>query len=87
MARKVTQEINWKPRRVRNLEHKARLARLQASVPELMRGVFAGDESHVVPVAAEADESPKKSKSTLLPWEPRSQQRSSQPNRVNTHTP
>jgi hypothetical protein len=84
MARKVTQEINWKPRRVRNLEHKARLTRLQASLPELMRGMLAGDESRVVPVAEEPDQSQAKSKSTLLLWEPRSQQRNSKQHR-STH--
>ena len=75
MARKVNQEINWKPRRLRNQELRARLARLQESLPEVVRGVFAGDESRVVPVGEEPAETPKKSKFAVLLWEPRSQQR------------
>ncbi|PAW83232.1 MAG: hypothetical protein B9S33_14075 [Pedosphaera sp. Tous-C6FEB] len=60
---------------MRNQELKARLARLQESLPEVVRGVFAGDESSVLPVAAEPPEPPKKSKFAVLLWEPRSQPR------------
>ena len=87
MARKVNQEINWKPRRLRNIETQARLALLQKSLPEVVRDVFAGDESHVEPVAPETVIRPKKSKFAVLLWEPRSQERNPLRPAVNPHTP
>ncbi|MBI5799565.1 MAG: hypothetical protein HZA92_02400 [Verrucomicrobia bacterium] len=74
MARKVSQEINWKPRRQRNIEVLARVAHLQKNLPSVVRDVFAGDESRVEPVPPDAVDLPKKSKFAVLLWEPRSQE-------------
>ncbi len=72
MARKVTQEINWKPRRQRNLEVPARGAHVQLHLPIVMGDVLAGDESRVELTAPEPGELPSPFQPAALPWEPRS---------------
>ena len=74
MARKLTQEINWKPRRQRSLEAPARTTRLQMNLPFVVSEVLAGDESRVELVAPEPGEPPTQSQPAVLLWEPRSQE-------------
>ena len=72
MARKLTQEINWKPRRHRNLEVPTRGAHVQMHLPIVMGDVLAGDENCVELIAPEPGELPKPFKPAALCWEPRS---------------
>ncbi|MEN9576087.1 MAG: hypothetical protein RL514_3942 [Verrucomicrobiota bacterium] len=76
MARKLTQEINWKPRRQRSLEAPARTTHLQMSLPFIASEVLAGDESRVELVASEPDGPAKDSESAVLHWAPRGEGRS-----------
>ena len=74
MARKLTQEINWKPRHQRSLEVSAHATHLQMSLPFVVSDVLAGDESRVELVAPEPGEPLAQSQPAVLLWEPRSQE-------------
>lgn len=71
MARSAQEEMAWKPRRLRKQDVQARVAHLQKNLPQVVREVFAGDESRVEAVPSESVNQPKKSKYAVLLWEPR----------------
>ena len=71
MSRSAQEKLDWKPRRLRKQDAQARGAHLQKSLPQVVRDVFAGDESRVEAVPPEPAEQPKKSKFAGLLWEPR----------------
>ncbi len=71
MARNATEEMAWKPRRLRKEDVQARVAHLQKNLPHVVREVFAGDESRVEPVSSAPAHPKKKSKFAVLLWEPR----------------
>lgn len=73
MARSAQEEMAWKPRRLRKQDMQARVAHLQKNLPQVVREVFAGDESRVEAVESEPAKQPKKSEFAGLLWEPRSE--------------
>ena len=73
MARIAHDEMSWKPRRLRKQDMQARVAHLQKNLPQVVREVFAGDESRVQAVEPEPGKRPKKSKFAVLLWELRSE--------------
>ena len=75
MARIVTGEISWKPRRSRKAEAAALFEKQQPWLPFAPQEIFAGDEGHVVPVTSELTFSGKKTKPATLPWSPRGEGR------------
>lgn len=75
MARKLTQEINWKPRRQQGLEGATSGVHVQMHLPFIVNEVLAGDENRVELVAAEPGELPQTAQPAVLPWEPRSSAR------------
>lgn len=72
MARKVTPEINWQPRRPRALVVPTRGAHVQLHLPLVMSDVLAGEESRVELTAPEPGELPNPFNPAALPWQPRS---------------
>lgn len=77
MARHGSEQMAWKPRRLRKEDVEARVAHLQRNLPPVVREVFGGDEAHagVQTTAAAHEAKPaapkKKSKFAVLLWEPR----------------
>ncbi len=74
MARIHSEEMSWKPRRLRKHEIQARVAHLQKNLPQVVREVFAAETKRAARDAQNGDRTPpKKSEHAVLLWEPRSE--------------